>query len=235
MWPTYLMADITLQEAARLLDRSTPIVLRWVQQGILEATKVEGVYFLDYNDVVAAKEALENGLIHSKKPRYAEIELRLTRLEQLVRDLVAAAGMPMASGFHHLPDHAIYMMYDSVGSTLDADSWSELETKKWANIFLKITEVDFQRLSSLSNQPHPWKPFLQLANEMQAQWGAAETSFETAEICFTLKRGLQNLRRSAMLYISLGDTTPEAEVDRFLSQAPVTRLTRRFLKRGKKQ
>lgn len=227
------MQDITVTEAARILQVPASTVTRWVRRGILEADEIDGVLFLDHSDVLAAKDALRAGVNVGSNFKPVEIELRLMRLEAIVRDLASAAGMAVASGLTHLSDYALSKTYKDAEAAGKKKSWTDIEAKQWAGLFLKITEADLQRLAALVNEAHPWKPFLQLGYELKAQWSMEKTSLESADICYSLQRGIQNLRRSAMLYIALGDTSPQSEVDRFLQRAPIERLKRRFLHKCK--
>jgi hypothetical protein len=231
------MINLTIEQAAKLLEQTPETMQEWVDKGIVPHKVVNKVILIDSTDLQEVREILDSGKnVSNPFERMAFLEIRLKRMERLVQSLCSICQVPATITLQHLEDKELYKLYSEAFMAMGQDSWGDVEVRKWASIFMQITEVDFDRLANLTENNHPWKIFMSLCHKIIGWWelGTQDSRIPSImEITYLLDKGRKNLRNSIILYLKETDKSPQRLVERYFDLPPREKI-KRFAEKWKK-
>jgi excisionase family DNA binding protein len=222
----------SIQNAARLLGLSVEEVRKLIRKGLLPSIKLNNQIYVSTNDVQAFREALDSdGAILTPNERMLVMSLKIKSLEARLDKVCKLLDVGTGVSLTVLTDAEMYKMYREACEALSQESWGEGTMHKWCSIFLNITADQFQRLTSLSDNKHPWKVFVDL-NKLMKDWWAREGFIDSSpkgrEIAYLLDKGFKNLKREAFFFVENNSNDPHLMVLKYFSMPKSDRI-RMFL------
>lgn len=133
------------------------------------------------------------------------LEAKIDDLEAQVRFLMQINGVDL-SALRTAPDEVLLKLYrDAVQLLGLAQQIYDPEVvKKWADIFLQLSEYELVRVQEMVDYTHTWEPFYQLVVRMMTsvrQHDEFAGSVGLQHLYALLERGRKNLRDSAIIMI----------------------------------
>lgn len=198
--------DMTIREVADLLQVTERTIRNYVIEGFLGYHKVQGKRgkMFDPMEVQQLREELETSgqrtLVSRKEIRQALS--RLTRLEsqmQVVLRMLDAKNEPLGLN----PEQAA-ALYETAYRDLGKGKWDLDEINAWVDIFLRLTEEDFNEMTTQDSKP--WRIILKLCIAMTAlvvKHREYETSLERQQTHKLLAEGRRRLRVAALCFTEL--------------------------------
>ena len=194
--------NLTLEEAASVLQ-VTPRTLRtYIKQGALHATRIPGSKrkVIAAADVYALREAKQGTALNVQKT-LALLQAKIQRLEarcSVLERILDAKDAPLAVD-------AAYgaKLYSLCAQQLAVSGWSTEEMSGWAEVFLRLQEEDLKVLNEATDDPKPWLPFLRLSVRMihfVLSASRYKESLELQQLHLSLAEGRRRLRTAAVIY-----------------------------------
>lgn len=133
------------------------------------------------------------------------LEAKIDDLEAQVRFLMQINGIDL-SALRTAPDEVLLKLYrDAVQMLgLKQQVYDPEVVKKWADIYLQLSEYELVRIQEMVDYVHTWEPFYQLVIRMMTsvrQHKDFATAVGMQQLYSLLERGRKNLRDSAILMI----------------------------------
>lgn len=131
------------------------------------------------------------------------VEQKVHRLENAINLLLEVNGQA-ASRFIHICDADLQNLYENTMLAIGSDSWATEEMLRYAEVFMKITEVEIDRLNEMMNIDHSWQTFYRLCLNMTRYVGQHEnlqTDLDLQRIRDLLHFGRKNLATIAVLFV----------------------------------
>jgi hypothetical protein len=224
------MADITVEQASEALGQDVKTITDWVNEGLLPGKRKGRSILLETEDILEVRTILDNGK-RIKKPieHMALLELRIRRLERLVTALCKICQVPQTVTLSHLDDKELYKIYTEAFDSIMKDSWGDIEIRKWAAIFIQITEVDLDRIAIIVGTSRPWGIFMALCNKIIGWWelGTGESKDPTImELTYLLDKSRKNLRNASILHHKESNRSPLRLLERYFDLPPDEKLIR---------
>lgn len=154
-------------------------------------------------------------------------EQRIARLEEAVNLLYEANGFTSFK-MGHLEDQTLLELTANVEQMLDQMEWPLPRLLSCAEVYLKLTEIEVERLIELTNNQNAWRPFFELCLR-QLVWLSRHPEllarFEWARARDLLSQGRKNLRQLALVYCALNqDLSILFEIAQSISESEVDDL-----------
>lgn len=198
---------VSYQSAAKKLGCSVEEVEHLVKSHLVRGLDDGDLRFVAENDI--------DDLDHLRKPppvdtaRIARnvslIDQRLKRIEEAVNLLFEANGLTSFK-MNHLEDQTLTQLALNIDQMLDQVEWPIQRLLSCAEVFLKLSEVEVERLGDLTGREDSWRPFLELCLR-QLTWLSRKPElleqFEWARARDLLYLALGNLRNVSMNYCNL--------------------------------
>jgi hypothetical protein len=207
---------ISYQSAAKKLGCSVEEVEHLVESHLVRSLVDGDLSFVAASDLDELAELRSPPQVDTLRlaRSLALAEQRIERLEEAVNLLYESNGLTsFKMGF--LEDETLLQLEANIEEMMDQPEWPLPRLLSCAEVYLKLSEVELERLSQLTERPAPWRPFLQLCLQ-QLVWLSRRPSmlekWEWARARDLLYQGLKNLRHLALVYCSLDrDPTPLLE------------------------
>ena len=133
------------------------------------------------------------------------LENIVERLTDSVNLLYEANGMH-ATRFEDIDDGDLIFLRENVAQELDHDSWPIDRLLSCCEVFLRLSELEVERLNKITNDNHAWRPFYELCLK-QSRYVTEHPKFdvdiELQRCRDLLSQGRQNLRSIATIFIEL--------------------------------
>ena len=154
----------------------------------------------------------------STDTKIRQLEAKIDDLEAQVRFLMQINGIDL-SALRSAPDKVLLKLYrDTVQMLgLKQQVYDPEVAKKWADIFLQLSEYELVRIQEMVAYIHTWEPFYQLVVRMMTSVRQHEdfaTTVGLQHLYALLERGRKNLRDSAIMMIKRfpEDLSPEGKL-----------------------
>lgn len=196
---------IPVSKAAGVLDCETDKVHELADQGLIRR-KLEGdEAFVRRDDI---EEVYRLQLVGELRPgelvrRLLFAEQKISRLEGAV-NLLFEVNQLAGSRFAQMDDPELHQVYGDVVDALGEDHWELNGIISFGEAFLKITEVEIDRLNDLLQLDRAWMPFYQLCLKLTRFIGVSaelDTNLEMQRARDLLYQGRKNLQTIAILFI----------------------------------
>lgn len=131
------------------------------------------------------------------------LERQTQRLEAAINVLFEANKMK-SSRFLEMTDDDLISLYENVRDDLGEDKWPRDRILSYSELFIKITEVEIDRLNDILEVEHSWQTFYQLLLELSRFIGSQrdlKTDLELQQIRNYLAVGRQNISTIAILFV----------------------------------
>lgn len=155
-------------------------------------------------------------------PRVDLLEAQVSSLERLVQFLMRLNGLDLSALRRAETADLLALYQDAVMLlALCEPQFDEDVLKRWAEIFLQLSEYELTRIKSDVGFDHTWQPFYQLCSKMMThvrQKKDFTTSLNLQHIYMSLDRGRKNLRDSAIVLIQNASTDPPPLVKALLKE-----------------
>jgi|WetSurSiteA1Bulk_404760.scaffolds.fasta_scaffold05869_3 hypothetical protein len=150
--------------------------------------------------------------------RISTLESQVSSLERLVQFLMQVNGLDM-SALRQASEQDLLQHYQDATFLLAVPP-SEIDTevmKRWAELYIQITEYELTRLKHLVEYDHTWQPFFQGCIRMMTalrQMKEFSTNLDLQSIYGVLDRGRRNLREAAIILIqnAVSEPPPIAQI-----------------------
>lgn len=131
------------------------------------------------------------------------LEQKVQRLENTINLLLEVNGQS-ASRFLHLSDSDLANLHENTMLAVGQESWSVEEMLKYSELFMKITEVEIDRLNEMMNVDHSWQTFYRLCLDMTRYVGQHDDlkiNLDLQRVRDLLHFGRKNLSTIAVLFV----------------------------------
>lgn len=196
---------ILVSQAAKILGCTTKRVHDLLDQGLMRWRAEEDNILVCQEDLAdihrlnIAGEMKPGELIR----RLLFLEQKVHRMENAINLLLEVNGQA-ASRFIHIEDSDLLNLHENAMTAIGQEVWSVEEMLKYAEVFMKITEVEIDRLNEMMSIDHSWQTFYRLCLNMTrfvAQSGKLETNLDLQRIRDLLHFGRKNLATIAVLFV----------------------------------
>ncbi len=196
---------ILVSQAAKILGCTPKKVHDLLDQGLMR-WRADGDNILVHQEDLAEIHRLN--IAGEMKPgelirRLLFLEQKVHRLENAINLILEVSGQA-ASRFIHMDDTDLYNLYENIMLASGQDAWVVEEMLKYAEVFMKITEVEIDRLNEMMNVDHSWSTFYRLCIDMTryvAENRNLGTDLNLQRIRDLLHYGRKNLSTIAVLFV----------------------------------
>jgi hypothetical protein len=196
---------ILVSQAAKILGSTPKKVHNLLDQGLMR-WRADGDNILVNQEDLAEIHRLN--IAGEMKPgelirRLLFLEQKVHRLENAINLILEVSGQA-ASRFLHMEDSDLYNLYENVMVASGQDTWAEDEMLTYSEIFMKITEVEIDRLNEMMNIDHSWQTFYRLCIDMTryvVQNRDLEFNLNLQRIRDLLHYGRKNISTIAILFV----------------------------------
>lgn len=133
-----------------------------------------------------------------------KLEAKVNNLESQIRFLLQINGLDL-SELRTAPDDVLLSLYRDAVQLLGYRSAYDPEVvKRWAEIFVQLSEYEFIRIQELVDYHHTWEPFYQLCIRTMTsirQNKDLPTTVGLQHLYALLEKGRKNLRDAAILIV----------------------------------
>lgn len=215
---------ITKQRAAAILDVSDRTVTRYMKKGLLrfeyQKTGTGRSPYVVEEDVLRLQKGRKDLLA---TPLNRDILTALRMEIQTLKSQMAAVLKVL--NLQHDELRFTPMEYKNAYEAADqysVDGWPPHIEEPWADTFLRMRVEDLEKMVPVTNDAHPWKPFLRLATSMKLRpWNT--------KLRDVLAAGENNLRQMAGIWCVLkGDSPKTLDLLTERDAAPLNKLLRRM-------
>jgi len=196
---------VPISKASKILDCEESKVHELCDQGLVRR-KLEGdVASVRREDI---EEVYRLQLVGELRPgelirRLLFAERKIAKLEGAVNMLYEINGLA-GSRFSPMDDPEIHNLYGVVVDALGEDYWTVDQLVVFGEYFLRITEVEVERLNDLLQLDSSWMPFYRLCLKLTKFVGLSEdldTNLEMQRVRDLLYQGRKNLQTIGVLFI----------------------------------
>lgn len=196
---------ILLSRAASILGWPQDKLQDIISQGIVN-WKIEGdSIYVNQADVADIHRLNIAGVM---KPgelirRLLFLERKVDRLELTMDMMLESSGLS-ASRFRMMTDKELQDLYDNAVGMLAEDKWTKDEMTPFCEVFVKISEVEIDRLNAIISLDHSWQTFYELCIRMTrhvASHPQLGNSLDLQRIRDLLSAGRKNLSTIAVLFV----------------------------------
>lgn len=195
---------ITVTKAASILQCDTKRVHSLCDHGLIRRIHDGNRSLVRAEDIAEIRRL---NLVGEVKPgellrRVLFLERQYQRLEAAVNILFEANKMKV-SRFVEMTDDSLISLYENVRDDLGEDKWPRARLLSYAELFIKITELEIDRLNSLLEVEHSWLTFYQLLLSLTRfinDQPDLSTDLELQQIRNYLAVGRQNISTIAVLF-----------------------------------
>lgn len=196
---------ITPTEAARILGCKPRKVHDLCDQGLVRRLNEGDDVFVRSEDIAEIHRLNIAGEMQPGEMirRILFLETKVRRLEETLNLVLEVNGMA-ASRFIKMEDIDLHRLYQEVERALGEEEWSVEEMVRLCEIFVKITEVEVDRLNELLNTDHSWQPLYRLCLHMTryvATQPDLTTNLDLQRVRDLLHAGRKNLSTIAVLFV----------------------------------
>jgi len=131
------------------------------------------------------------------------LEREVERLKEAVNMLFEANGMA-ASRFMKMDDDQLIQLYHVIEHELGEDEWPTERLLSFCEIFIKVTEIEIDRLNEMLRVDHSWQTFHQLCSKVTrfvAMNPSLSTDLDLQRVRDLLVVGRKNLSTIAVLFV----------------------------------
>ena len=131
------------------------------------------------------------------------LEREVERLKEAVNMLFEVNGM-VASRFSKMDDGQLAQLYQVVENELGEEAWATDRLLSFCEIFIKITEIELDRLNEMLNLDHSWQTFYELCMKVTkfvALHPDLKTDLELQRVRDLLTVSRKNLGTIAVLFV----------------------------------
>jgi len=193
---------VDVKAAIEILGIGRSTLFRHVREGILPAVKIKGKLWLELEDLDALK---KKGVRRPKRPadRIAAMEIRLEVLERRVIFLSYINGIDV-TGLRDVTDEQLVALQREAKKFCNRPTKSIplAEVRRWAELFLKFSEYELERLGRILQERRPWAPFYRLClafmSSLPSRRGFGRND-NLQELYRLLERGRKNLGQSIVI------------------------------------
>lgn len=133
------------------------------------------------------------------------LENIVERLTDSVNLLYESNGMH-ATRFEDIDDGDLVFLRENVVQELNHDSWPIDRLLSCCEVFLRLSEIEVERLNRITNDNHSWRPFYELClkqSRFVTQHPKFDSNIDLQRCRDLLAQGRQNLRTIATLFIEM--------------------------------
>lgn len=133
------------------------------------------------------------------------LESTVARLTESV-NLVYQVNEMSSSRFEGMDDGDLLMLSENISSELVEEEWSIARLLSCCEVFLRLSELEIERLNEITEEDHAWKPFYELCLQQSryvAEHEDLDTDLDLQRCRDLLAQGRRNLRGLAVLFIEL--------------------------------
>lgn len=196
---------IPVSKAAGILDCETQKVHDLCDQGLIRR-KLEGDEALVRRDDI--EEVYRFQLVGELRPgelirRLLFAERKIAKLEGAMNMLFEINGLA-GSRFTPMDDSEIHELYGAVVDALGEETWEVKQLVTFGEQFLRITEVEVERINDLLQIDNAWMPFYRLCLKLTRFVGLSsdlDTNLEMQRVRDLLYQGRRNLQTIGILFI----------------------------------
>lgn len=196
--------------AAKFLGVSDRTIRNYIKEGLLATTIRSGdrKKWLDPLEVGELKrdrdELGARAIVSRKEVLSLRAEVRRLRAEMdVVLRMLDTKSNPL-----HMPPSYAKDLHAACHAQIVQTGWSIEEIEPWTAVFLRIEEEDLQTIKNVTDDPRPWKPYLQLCVNMSvyvASLDAYATSLELQNLHRDLAEGRRRMRVAALIYTEMNE------------------------------
>lgn len=196
---------IPITKAAEILGCPAKKVHALADQGLVRRTLEEDNAYVSQEDIA---EIHRLNIAGELKPgelvrRLLFAERKLERLEATINLLLEVNGLA-ASRFVGMNDPDLLSLFQNVEEALGEEQWPTKVMANFCEVFIKITEIEIDRLNEMLNVDHSWETFYRLCLKMTkhvAQSDKLSTDLELQRVRDLLHMGRRNLSTIAVLFV----------------------------------
>lgn len=154
--------------------------------------------------------------------RISTLEAQVSSLERLVQFLMQVNGLDM-SALRRATDQELLAYYQDAALLLAVPP-TEIDPevmKRWAEIYIQLSEYELTRVKHLVEYDHPWQPFFQGCLRMMTavrQTKGFTTTLDLQTLYGVLDRGRRNLREAAVVMIQNASSEPPPMIKTLLKE-----------------
>lgn len=193
--------QLTTKEVAAALDVDERTVRRYQAAGLLPYKTVKRKNFFPRSAVEALAKVRKQGF----KPvdlqaQVAGLEYRMGKLEGIVKFLLHKQDLQVVdTDFQDFELLALYTMSEKV-----PDKISPQHVNKWIDPILCLREVEYSRISALTNDVHPWRRMFDYAEELMVKVKKKrnyKTSLEWQQAALDISLTQQSIRQCGIMML----------------------------------
>jgi DNA-binding transcriptional MerR regulator len=195
---------VSYQTAAKKLGCSVEEIDQFVTSHLVRSLNDGEARFVaegDLDDLVQIKEAPPVNTVHLARNQALIME-RLERLEEAINLLYEANGLT-SFRMGHLEDQTLVELAANIEQMLEQPTWALPRLLSCAEVFLKLTHVEVERLNELTGNPNAWRPFMELCLKQQvwlSRQPALIKQYDWARAVDLLNQGRKNLNQLMLFY-----------------------------------
>lgn len=195
---------ITVSEAARILDCEVDRIHELLHDHAIRGKREGDLTFVRQEDI---SELLRMEMIGIRMPELVKrllfLETKVGRLETSLNRLYEINELS-SSRFASMNDRELHELYVNVTSMLKEEEWPIERMLRLCEVFIKITEVEIERLNDILRLDNAWFPFYRLSLELTSYVGKRndlELNYNLQKVRDLLYVGRKNLQTIAILFI----------------------------------
>ena len=202
---------VKINEAARILGKSSRTIKNYTRSGTLRYRKFRGQgksHWIRKDEVEALKEILEEngGGICELRELLRSIKVRLHAMDRRLDFLMYVNGLDV-SVLRDAPDEDLISLYDEVCAYLKMPRTEGRKKiphmQRWAQVLMQVTEVEMERLVGPTQNVTPWVPFYKLCRMLMKETKARKgfAFIETLQFTYRmLDKARQQLGQSIVVF-----------------------------------
>jgi len=198
---------IPVQQAAQKLGCRVESVQELIGQGLLRKLSNGDKLYVhdsDIDDIVRLHGGAEMPPEEQRR-RIVFLEQKVSRLEEAL-ELMFQVNQMSSSRMETMEDEDLLKLYHSIVETEIAKEWTLHRILSCCEVFMRISEVEIERLNDLVDTKTSWRPFYELCLK-QLRYVTTHEEFPVdinmQRSRDLLSRGRMNLRELAVLFIEL--------------------------------
>ena len=133
------------------------------------------------------------------------MEQKVKRLESAV-NLLYEINSLAGNDLHSLTDNSLVELLGNIESLLSQPDWSLSTLLSCAEVYLRLSEAEIQRLEEMTQRKNAWLPFLELAirqHKRVLESAEVKSNYEWSRCCSLLSRGKDNIRSISLSLTAL--------------------------------
>lgn len=205
---------LSAKQVASVLGVSQSTVSRYKRAGMLPTIRIGRKVRFPKDSVEKFRLELDQGItVNDMKGEVAILRHKVQRHERLLDFLLLKLGLRDARWY--LSDSDLMSIYE-MGETVPRQV-SQAHAKQWLDVIMYLTEVEYERLSALSNDPFPWRRIFAYTENLVQKLHNKKNyrgSPELQALTQNLVMAQQEIRNCGILILKTKPTKMPAE-DRF--------------------